>query len=248
MARAFQRAGAKTDIVVVRNMTGVHIEQSILALEKAMDKAQMIAFPGGFSGGDEPDGSGKFIAVMFRHDRLRQGLSRFLEDRDGLIIGICNGFQALIKLGLLPGGRVVDIDETHPTLTFNSVGHHMSRMAYTRMASVKSPWLRYCEVGQQHVVPISHGEGRFVASQKVLDHLTQNGQIVAQYVDVTGSPTMESPWNPNGSALAVEAICSPDGRILGKMGHSERTGPGLAVNVPGEQNQRLFEAGVSYFI
>ncbi|MCL1791620.1 MAG: phosphoribosylformylglycinamidine synthase [Peptococcaceae bacterium] len=247
MARAFTRAGAETDVVVVRNLTGEHVEQSVGILRRAMEKAQMIAFPGGFSGGDEPDGSGKFIAALFRHEGLREGLAQFLEEGDGLIIGICNGFQALIKLGLLPGGHVVDIDESHPTLTFNCVGHHMSRMAYTRVVSVMSPWLRFCEVGQRHAIPISHGEGRFVASTERLNELIGGGQVVAQYVDVDGRPSMESPWNPNGSVLAIEAICSPDGRILGKMGHSERTGPGLGINVPGRQNQRLFEAGVSFF-
>ncbi|MCL1853470.1 MAG: phosphoribosylformylglycinamidine synthase [Peptococcaceae bacterium] len=247
MARAFARSGAETDVVVVRNLTGEHVEQSVRILLEVMDRAQMIAFPGGFSGGDEPDGSGKFMAALFRHEGLRAGLARFLEERDGLIIGICNGFQALIKLGLLPGGRVVEIDENHPTLTFNSVGHHISRMAYTRVVSVKSPWLRFCEVGQRHAVPVSHGEGRFVALNSQLQELVRDGQVVAQYVDVEGRPSMDDPWNPNGSVLAVEAICSPNGRILGKMGHSERTGPGLGVNVPGDQNQRLFEAGVSFF-
>ena len=203
--------------------------------------------PGGFSGGDEPDGSGKFIATVFRSPRIADAVTDLLNNRDGLMLGICNGFQALIKLGLVPYGRIVDISEDDPTLTFNTLGRHISRMVYTRVTSVKSPWLAGCEPGEIHCVPISHGEGRFVAPEAVLRTLASNGQIATQYVDPDGQPSTEGTWNPNGSFCAIEGITSPDGRVLGKMGHSERHGENLYKNVPGSKDQKLFESGVKYF-
>ena len=203
--------------------------------------------PGGFSGGDEPDGSGKFIATTFRNPRLKDAVAELLGERDGLMLGICNGFQALIKLGLVPYGEIRDIAENDPTLTFNTLGRHVSRMVYTRVTSVKSPWLQGCEAGDIHCIPVSHGEGRFVAEESMLQHLAANGQIATQYVDPDGTPSADITWNPNGSLWAVEGITSPDGRVLGKMGHSERRGENLYRNVPGEKDQKLFASGVQYF-
>ncbi len=246
-ARAFERAGAKADVLIVKNLTPADIEETIEAMVKAIQNAQIIMLPGGFSGGDEPDGSGKFIATTFRNPRVAEAVSELLEKRDGLMLGICNGFQALIKLGLVPYGRISQIQENDPTLTFNTLGRHVSRMVYTRVTSVKSPWLMGAEAGQIHTVPVSHGEGRFVADAQTVARLMANGQIATQYVDLDGNPSMDIQWNPNGSVCAIEGITSPDGRILGKMGHSERQGENLYGNVPGEKDQQLFASGVRYF-
>ena len=246
-ARAFERAGAKADVLIVKNLTPSDIEETIEAMVKAIENAQIVMLPGGFSGGDEPDGSGKFIATAFRNPRVAQAVSELLEKRDGLMLGICNGFQALIKLGLVPYGRITEIKETDPTLTFNTLGRHVSRMVYTRVASVKSPWLMGTEAGQVYTIPVSHGEGRFVADAETVAQLMANGQIATQYVDLDGNPSMDIQWNPNGSVCAIEGITSPDGRILGKMGHSERQGQNLYGNVPGEKDQGLFASGVKYF-
>lgn len=246
-ARAFERAGAKADVLIVKNLTPADIEETIEAMVKAIQNAQIIMLPGGFSGGDEPDGSGKFIATTFRNPRVAEAVSELLEKRDGLMLGICNGFQALIKLGLVPYGRITQIQENDPTLTFNTLGRHVSRMVYTRVTSVKSPWLMGAEAGQIHTVPVSHGEGRFVADARTVARLMANGQIATQYVDLEGNPSMDIQWNPNGSVCAIEGITSPDGRILGKMGHSERQGENLYGNVPGEKDQQLFASGVRYF-
>ena len=203
--------------------------------------------PGGFSAGDEPEGSGKFIATFLRNKKLKESISDLLDNRDGLIIGICNGFQALIKLGLLPYGKIKDMDKNDPTLTFNTIGRHVSQMVNTRISSVKSPWLSKVNVGDVHTIPVSHGEGRFVANDDVLKQLFENGQVFSQYVDDFNNPTMESPYNPNGSMLAIEGILSYDGRVLGKMGHSERQGDNRNKNIYGNMDQLLFESGVAYF-
>jgi phosphoribosylformylglycinamidine synthase len=203
--------------------------------------------PGGFSGGDEPAGSGKFIATTFRNPRIKDAIDQLLQQRDGLILGICNGFQALIKLGLVPYGRITDLSEHDPTLTFNTLGRHVSRMVYTRVTSVKSPWLAGCEIGEIHCLPVSHGKGRFYASAEMIQKLSENGQIATQYVTPDGRPSADIEWNPNGSLCAVEGITSPDGRVLGKMAHSERRGPNLYKNVPGNKCQPIFENGVNYF-
>ena len=209
-------------------------------------KSQILMIPGGFSAGDEPEGSGKFIAAFFRNPELTDAIHEFL-DRDGLILGICNGFQALIKLGLLPWGRITPLKADSPTLTFNTIDSHVSRFVVTRIDSASSPWLTHTKPGELHWIPVSHGEGRFVAAPEVLKKLEDSGQIAARYADQSGRPTMEGPANPNGSMGAVEALVSPDGRILGKMGHSERWRPGLYRNIPGNKDQGLFKAGVEYF-
>lgn len=246
-ARAFERAGAKPEILVIRNLTPKAIEESILKLESSIKNSQIIMLPGGFSGGDEPDGSGKFIATTFRNPRISEAVEELLEKRGGLILGICNGFQALIKLGLVPFGKITQPNPKNPTLTFNTLGRHVSRMVYTRVTSVKSPWLSKTEAGEIHCVPVSHGEGRFVASDELLKALADNGQIATQYVDFEGNPSGDILYNPNGSLAAVEGILSPDGRVFGKMGHSERRGENICKNVPGEKNQKIFESGVAYF-
>ncbi len=247
-ARAFEKAGAETEILVVKNLSPADIEETILQMEKAIRSAQIVMLPGGFSGGDEPDGSGKFIATTFRNPRIAQAVTDLLEQRDGLMLGICNGFQALIKLGLVPYGRITEPKADDPTLTFNTLGRHASRMVYTRVVSVKSPWMAGVSAGDVHTIPISHGEGRFVANDAVLQDLIANGQIATQYVTPEGVPSGDILWNPNGSICAVEGITSPDGRVLGKMGHSERKGHDLYKNVPGEKDQALFESGVRYFL
>ena len=246
-ARAFARAGAEPEIFVVKNLSSREIEESAAHIAAAIDKAQIVMLPGGFSGGDEPDGSGKFIATTFRGARVREAVDRLLSQRDGLMLGICNGFQALIKLGLVPYGEIRAQKETDPTLTFNTLGRHISRMVYTRVTSVKSPWLSLCEPGEVHAVPVSHGEGRFVADRETVERLAANGQIATQYVDLSGNPTADIEFNPNGSVCAIEGITSPDGRVLGKMGHSERCCVDCYGNVPGEKDQKLFAAGVRYF-
>ena len=245
--RAFEKAGAKVTLVVIRNKTEEDIRNSINELEAAIKKSQIMMLPGGFSAGDEPEGSGKFIATFLRNEKLSNAITDLLENRDGLMIGICNGFQALIKLGLLPDGKIKLMNENDATLTFNSIGRHVSQMVSTRISSVKSPWLANVNVGDIHVIPVSHGEGRFVAPQSVLNELFNNGQVFTQYVDENNQITMESPYNPNGSMMAIEGIVSKDGRILGKMGHSERQGENRFKNIYGEMDQLLFEAGVKYF-
>ncbi|MDR3994361.1 MAG: phosphoribosylformylglycinamidine synthase, partial [Adlercreutzia sp.] len=246
-AQACLRAGMEPEIVVVRNLTGDLLAQSAQALETAIRSAQLVVLPGGFSGGDEPDGSAKFITAFFRAPAVTEAVRDLLQNRDGLMLGICNGFQALVKLGLVPFGDIRSMDEECPTLTFNTIGRHQSRLVRTRVASNLSPWLSRCEVGDIHTVPVSHGEGRFVASPELAAQLAANGQIATQYVDEQGVPSMSLDVNPNGSVLAIEGITSPDGRILGKMGHSERRGYGLYQNVPGDRYQQLFEGGVGYF-
>ena len=246
-AKAFARAGADPEILVIRNLTPADVTASCEALVKAIDNSQIVMLPGGFSGGDEPDGSAKFIASFFRSPAVTEAVRRLLQQRDGLMLGICNGFQALIKLGLVPYGDIRPITAYDPTLTFNTIGRHQSMLVRTRIASTGSPWLSKCAVGDEHTVAISHGEGRFVAPQEVLDTLIKNGQVATQYVDLTGTPTMDQRCNPNGSVLAIEGITSPDGRVFGKMGHSERSGEYLYKNVTGDKYQPIFEGGVDYF-
>ena len=246
-ARAVEAAGAQADILVIRNLTAEDVARSVeQAVEKIRD-SQMIFLPGGFSGGDEPDGSAKFITAFFRNPAVKEQVMKLLDDRDGLMCGICNGFQALIKLGLVPYGKIIDTDDTCPTLTFNTIGRHQSRIVRTRVASNKSPWLSLTQVGDVYNVPISHGEGKFLASEALVKQLAENGQIATQYVDLAGNPTMDAAFNPNGSVCAIEGITSPDGRVFGKMGHSERIGKELYRNVPGQYDIRMFEAAVKYF-
>ena len=247
-ARILERVGGHAEIVNVANLTPVMLEDSIARMEKALQDAQMMIFPGGFSFGDEPEGSGKFIAAFMRNPILTQRIHELLYKNDGLILGICNGFQALIKLGLVPYGKIVATDAASPTLTFNRIGRHQSRYVTTRIASVKSPWLPEVEVGDLHTIPISHGEGRFVCSDSLLEQLAANGQIATQYVDFAGIPSMDVAYNPNGSCMAIEGILSPDGRVFGKMGHSERIGTHIAKNIIGEKDQKIFAAGVKYFL
>ncbi len=246
-ARAFEKAGAQPQLLIVKNLKPSDIEETIDEMEKLIRRSQIIMFPGGFSGGDEPEGSGKFIATAFRNPRIAQAVTDLLEARDGLMLGICNGFQALIKLGLVPFGKITDIKDGDPTLTFNTIGRHISHMAYTRVTSVKSPWLSGVNAGDVFAVPVSHGEGRFVADEQTVRVLSENGQIATQYVDLDGNPSGDIQWNLNGSVCAIEGITSPDGRILGKMGHSERKGENLYSNVPFAKDQKLFESGVNYF-
>ena len=246
-ARAFEKAGAEASILVVNNLTPADINETIDKMVKEIETSQIVMLPGGFSGGDEPEGSGKFIATTFRNPRVSEAVTKLLNCRDGLMLGICNGFQALIKLGLVPNGKIVDIKENDPTLTFNTIGRHISSMAYTRVTSVKSPWFSAVEAGDVFAVPISHGEGRFVADEDVMKKLVENGQVATQYVDLDGNVASEMPFNPNGSVCAVEGITSPDGRVLGKMGHCERKGDNLYGNVPFEKDMKLFESGVKYF-
>ena len=245
--RALERAGAKPQILLINNLTPAAIGESLVKAEKMIKESQMIIFPGGFSGGDEPDGSGKFITAFFRNPAMKDAIADLLENRDGLILGICNGFQALIKLGLVPYGKIESPSAHHPTLTFNTLGRHQSMLVRTRIASNKSPWLQKMHAGDIHTIAVSHGEGRFVADAEMLETLVKNGQIATQYVDLSGNATMDLRYNPNGSALAIEGITSPDGRILGKMGHTERTGRDLYRNVEGNIFQPLFEGGVEYF-
>ena len=246
-ARAVENAGGAAEIVVVRNWSHDALAASAEELQQAIRRAQMVVLPGGFSGGDEPDGSGKFIASFLRAPGIKDAVHELLGKRDGLMLGICNGFQALIKLGLVPYGEIRDLGADDPTLTFNLIGRHASRYVTTRVASVKSPWLSGCEVGDLHSIVISHGEGRFVAPQHVIDRLAENGQIAFQYTDLAGEPSMDIDWNPNGSLCAIEGITSPDGRVLGKMGHTERYSPFVGRNIYGEKYQPLFENGVRYF-
>ncbi len=245
--KAFERAGADVETIVFKNMTAEGIRDSVDAFEKAIEQAQIIMFPGGFSAGDEPEGSGKFIATAFRNEKIAEAVMKLLNERDGLALGICNGFQALIKLGLVPYGDIRPLAEDSPTLTYNSIGRHQSKMVYTKVVTNKTPWLSKAELGGVYSIPISHGEGRFVASKEWCEKLFANGQVATQYVDINGNPTMDEYFNVNGSYYAIEGITSPDGRVLGKMGHSERIGEAVAVNIFGNQNQLIFESGVSYF-
>lgn len=245
--RAFEKAGGDVNCIVFRNMTGDDIKDSVNAYAKAIGEANIIMFPGGFSAGDEPDGSAKFIASAFRSPAIMEAVNDLLKNRDGLALGICNGFQALIKLGLVLYGEITDIGEDDPTLTTNSIGRHVSKSVYTKVVSNKSPWLRKAELGGVYAIPASHGEGRFVANDTWLKTLKENGQIAAQYVDLNGTAVMDEDFNPNGSYLAIEGITSPDGRVFGKMAHSERQGEGVALNITGNQNQYLFESGIEYF-
>ena len=246
-ARAFEKAGARASVLVVNNLSSAAINETTDKMVKEIESSQIIMLPGGFSGGDEPEGSGKFIATTFRNPRVKEAVTRLLNCRDGLMLGICNGFQALIKLGLVPYGEIRRIKEDDPTLTFNTIGRHISSMAYTRVASVKSPWLSGVNAGDMFAIPISHGEGRFVANDEVMKKLIENGQVATQYVNPDGVPVADMPFNPNGSVCAVEGITSPDGRVLGKMGHSERKGADLYANVPFEKDMKIFESGVNYF-
>ena len=246
-ARAFEQAGADPHILVVGNLTPAAINETIEKMVEEIKQAQIVMLPGGFSGGDEPEGSGKFIATTFRNPAVAEAVTQLLNCRDGLMLGICNGFQALIKLGLVPYGKIVNIQENDPTLTFNTIGRHISQMAYTRVTSTKSPWLAGTQAGDMFAVPISHGEGRFVADEATLRRLAENGQIATQYVDPDGNVATDMPFNPNGSVWAVEGITSPDGRVLGKMGHCERKGENLYKNVPFNKDMQIFESGVKYF-
>lgn len=245
--RAFEEAGAETESIVFKNMTAQNITDSVDAFEKAIRNSQILMFAGGFSAGDEPDGSAKFITSIFRNERIQEAVRDLLNERDGLALGICNGFQTLIKLGLVPYGEIRTQQADSPTLTTNRIGRHISKSVFTKVVTNKSPWLRKAELGGVYSVPASHGEGRFVANEEWLRKLFENGQVATQYVDVNGDATMDEDFNPNGSYCAIEGITSPDGRVLGKMAHSERRGDGVAVNIFGEKNQRIFESGVDYF-
>ena len=246
-AKAFERAGAKVITKVFKNLDAADIRDSVAEFEKAIAQAQMIMFPGGFSAGDEPDGSAKFFATAFQNAKLKEAVEKLLNERDGLALGICNGFQALIKLGLVPYGKVCGQTAASPTLTYNTIGRHISKMVYTKVVTNKSPWLQGAELGSVYTNPASHGEGRFVASEEVLNELFANGQVATQYCDLEGNITMDEEWNPNGSYRAIEGITSPDGRVLGKMAHSERRGDSVAINIYGEQDLKIFESGVKYF-
>lgn len=245
--RAFHKAGAEVETIVFKNLTADNIRESVEAFAEGIKGAQILMFPGGFSAGDEPDGSGKFIATAFRNDKIKEAVNDLLKNRDGLALGICNGFQALIKLGLVPYGEITPQKEDSPTLATNSIGRHISKSVYTKVVTNKSPWLMKAELGAVYSIPASHGEGRFVASEEWIKKLFENGQVATQYVDIDGIPTMDVDFNPNGSYFAIEGITSPDGRVLGKMAHSERIGDAVAVNIAGNQNQFIFESGVTYF-
>ncbi|ERI94446.1 phosphoribosylformylglycinamidine synthase [Clostridiales bacterium oral taxon 876 str. F0540] len=246
-ARAFEKAGGIVESLVFNNLTSRHIEDSIEEMVRRINASQIIMIPGGFSAGDEPEGSGKFITAVFRNKKIQEAVMELLKKRDGLMLGICNGFQALIKLGLLPYGEIRDIEENNPTLTYNEIGRHVSKVVKTKITSNLSPWFSNVKVGDIHWVPVSHGEGRFIAREEEIERLIKNGQIAAQYVDFSGNATYDINHNPNGSCYAVEAITSPDGRILGKMAHSERVGENLLKNIPGNKNQKIFESGIDYF-
>ncbi len=246
-AKAFERAGADTIVKVFRNLSAEDIQESVDVFVKAIGQSQIIMFPGGFSAGDEPEGSAKFFATAFRNEKMAEAVNKLLQERDGLMLGICNGFQALVKLGLVPYGEICQQKEDSPTLTYNTIGRHISKMVYTKVVSDKSPWLSQAVLGKTYCVPASHGEGRFVAPQEWIEKLAANGQVATQYVNEAGKPTMDEEWNINGSYLAIEGITSPDGRVLGKMAHSERRGESVAINIYGEQDMKLFESGVAYF-
>lgn len=244
---AFERAGANVVTKVFRNLSAADIRDSVDAFEKAISQAQIIMFPGGFSAGDEPDGSAKFFATAFQNEKMKEAVNRLLHERDGLALGICNGFQAMIKLGLVPHGEIVGQKADSPTLTYNTINRHISKMVYTKVVTNKSPWLQLAELGKTYVTPASHGEGRFVAPKEWIDKLFANGQVATQYADFDGNISMDEEWNVNGSYAAIEGITSPDGRCLGKMAHVERRGDAVAMNIYGEQDLKIFEAGVRYF-
>ena len=246
-AKAFENAGADVTVKVFKNLNAEDIRDSVDVFAKAIDEAQIIMFPGGFSAGDEPEGSAKFFATAFRNEKMKEAVNKLLNERDGLALGICNGFQALIKLGLVPYGKITHQRPDSPTLTYNTIGRHISKMVYTKVVTNKSPWLAQAELGGVYCNPASHGEGRFVAPKEWLDKLFENGQVATQYVNEAGVPTMDEEWNVNGSYMAIEGITSPDGRVLGKMAHAERRGESVAVNIYGEQDMKLFESGVAYF-
>ena len=246
-AKAFERAGARAVTRVFRNLSAEDIRQSVEVYRQEIAKAQIVMFPGGFSAGDEPEGSAKFFATVFRNAVMKEEIEKLLNERDGLMLGVCNGFQALIKLGLVPGGEIADQGPDSPTLAMNTIGRHVSKMVYTKVVSDKSPWLAEARLGGVYCNPASHGEGRFVANEAWLSRLFANGQVATQYVDDQGNATMDEYWNPNGSYMAIEGITSPDGRILGKMAHSERRGQAVAMNIYGEQDMKIFESGVKYF-
>ena len=245
--KAFERAGADVIVKVFKNLSAQGIRESVDEFEKAINQSQIIMFPGGFSAGDEPDGSAKFFATAFRNAKMKEAVERLLNERDGLALGICNGFQALIKLGLVPNGSITGQNDQSPTLTFNTINRHISKMVYTKVVSNKSPWLAKAELGGVYTNPASHGEGRFVAPKEWLDKLFENGQVATQYCDLAGNVSMDEEWNVNGSYMAIEGITSPDGRCLGKMAHSERRGDSVAINIYGEQDLKIFESGVEYF-
>ncbi|MEE0862346.1 MAG: phosphoribosylformylglycinamidine synthase [Lachnospiraceae bacterium] len=246
-AKAFERAGADTIVKVFKNLNADDIRESVKVFEESIAKSQIIMFPGGFSAGDEPDGSAKFFATAFRNEKMKEAVHKLLNERDGLALGICNGFQALIKLGLVPNGQITGQDANSPTLTYNTINRHISKMVNTKVVSNKSPWLQLAEVGKTYTSPASHGEGRFVAPKEWLDKLFANGQVATQYVDMNGNPTMDEEWNVNGSYCAIEGITSPDGRCFGKMAHAERRGDAVAMNIYGDQDLKIFESGVKYF-
>ncbi|MBQ2305316.1 MAG: phosphoribosylformylglycinamidine synthase subunit PurQ, partial [Firmicutes bacterium] len=246
-AKAFSEAGAEPEIFVINNLSSAHVARSVEDFADKVSESQMIFIPGGFSGGDEPDGSGKFITAFFRNPEIRDAVTALLDDRDGLMAGICNGFQALIKLGLLQYGKILDPMDDSATLTFNKISRHQSKIVNVRVASVRSPWLSQVKVGDVYQVPISHGEGRFMAPEHVLREMEAAGQIMTQYVDHSGNATDDIQFNPNGSDMAVEGLISPGGRVIGKMGHAERKGYGLYKNVPGNFDMKLFESAVKYF-
>ena len=247
IARAFEDAGGIVNTVVFKNIKQDNIIESIDMFAKAIENAQIIAIPGGFSSGDEPDGSGKFISTVFRNPNLKELIHKHLYEKDGLMIGICNGFQALVKLGLLPYGEIRQMDSNSPTLTYNTIARHQSKMVRTKVVSKMSPWFSGVELGEEFIIPISHGEGRFIISEELEKELIKNGQIATQYVDLNGNATYDIDYNPNGSIDAIEAITSPDGRILGKMGHSERSYLEIEKNIPGKKNQKIFESGINYY-
>jgi phosphoribosylformylglycinamidine synthase len=246
-AKAFENAGANVITKVFKNLTPADIRDSVKIFEDAINQAQIIMFPGGFSAGDEPDGSAKFFATAFRNAKIEEAVHKLLNERDGLALGICNGFQALIKLGLVPNGKITGQDINSPTLTYNTINRHVSKMVYTKVVSNKSPWLQEAQLGGVYVNPASHGEGRFVAPEETIKELFANGQVATQYVNQEGQPTMDEEWNVNGSYMAIEGITSPDGRCFGKMAHIERKGSSVATNIYGEQDLKVFESGVNYF-
>ena len=246
-AKAFERAGARVITKVFRNMDAADIVDSVDVFEKAISQSQIIMFPGGFSAGDEPDGSAKFFATAFQNAKLKEAVEKLLNERDGLALGICNGFQALIKLGLVPNGKITGQTDNSPTLTYNTIGRHISKMVYTKVVTDKSPWLANARLGGVYVTPASHGEGRFVAPAETIARLFANGQVATQYCDPEGNISNDEEWNVNGSYFAIEGITSPDGRVLGKMAHVERRGRSVAINIYGEQDLKIFESGVEYF-
>ena len=247
-ARAFTEHGAKIETLVIRNRSSQELQESIQALKHSIDSAQIVCFPGGFSSGDEPAGSGKFIATLFHNPYLQESLENLLYKRDGLVLGICNGFQALIKLGLVPTGHIQPLEQTSPTLTYNTIGRHISTIVHTKVVSTNSPWLSACQIGDIYTVPISHGEGRFLATTEQVEELYAQGQVATQYIDLVGNTTYDPRWNPNQSIGAVEGLLSPDGRILGKMAHIERLGHGIHKNINGNLVMPIFASGVHYFI